>query len=70
MPFTLKTNLRIYRKRKGMPATVLAKKAGTSTTHLDRLEKNESIPSIFLAYRIANVLGTSMGKIWEMKKLK
>jgi transcriptional regulator with XRE-family HTH domain len=44
------------REKKGITRAALAKKVGCSHTHIKRLEEGSSVPSLNLAYRIAQAV--------------
>jgi putative transcriptional regulator len=60
----VKTKLREYRARHGLTQEELAKKVGVRRETIVFLEKGKYNPSLFLAYRIAKALQTSIEEIF------
>ncbi|MCL8268733.1 helix-turn-helix domain-containing protein [Leptospira weilii] len=57
---TLAKNLKLFRKKKNWSQTELAKNAGTTLTHINRLETGKSNPSIEIVQKIALALEVSI----------
>ncbi|EKS09828.1 DNA-binding helix-turn-helix protein [Leptospira santarosai str. JET] len=53
-------NLKLFRKKKNWSQTELAKNAGTTLTHINRLETGKSNPSIEIVQKIALALEVSI----------
>ncbi|EKN87868.1 DNA-binding helix-turn-helix protein [Leptospira interrogans str. 2003000735] len=56
----LAKNLKLFRKKKNWSQTELAKNAGTTLTHINRLETGKSNPSIEIVQKIALALEVSI----------
>ncbi|AVQ12315.1 helix-turn-helix transcriptional regulator [Leptospira santarosai] len=56
----LPKNLKLFRKKKNWSQTELAKNAGTTLTHINRLETGKSNPSIEIVQKIALALEVSI----------
>ncbi|UMQ53430.1 helix-turn-helix domain-containing protein [Leptospira interrogans] len=56
----LAKNLKLFRKKKNWSQTELAKNAGTTLTHINRLETGKSNPSIEIVQKIAAALEVSI----------
>jgi transcriptional regulator with XRE-family HTH domain len=56
-------NLKQLRTRKGFSQDAFAKKIGIHVTNLSKYERNLSIPSLEIAYRMANILEISLDKL-------
>ncbi|EKR62714.1 DNA-binding helix-turn-helix protein [Leptospira weilii str. 2006001853] len=63
----LAKNLKIYRKKKNWSQTELAKNAGTTLTHINRLETGKSNPSIEIVQKIAAALEVSIDDLVSTK---
>lgn len=64
-----KNPLRRAREARGLTQADLASKAGTTRVHYRRIEQGEQHPSIYLAQRIASILGTTTDEIFNEKKV-
>lgn len=56
--------LKDIREKNGLSQTELAAKAGVSTRHIAFIETGERKPSIDLAFKLADILGTSVEQIF------
>lgn len=65
MKTVLAHNINLLRKRKGYTLEQLAKHCGTSKSYVWELENKTVHPSVFLASKIAHVLGVSTDKLIE-----
>jgi len=63
-PKTTLAKLRIDRKLSGY---ALAKAAGTTPSHIARIEKGECSPGVELALSLASVLGTTVEELFRKK---
>ncbi|ULH27703.1 helix-turn-helix domain-containing protein [Leptospira weilii] len=63
----LAKNLKLYRKKKNWSQTELAKNAGTTLTHINRLETGKSNPSIEIVQKIAAALEVSIDDLVSEK---
>ncbi|WP_016761472.1 MULTISPECIES: helix-turn-helix domain-containing protein [Leptospira] len=63
----LAKNLKIYRKKKNWSQSELAKNAGTTLTHINRLETGKSNPSIEIVQKIALALEVSIDDLVSEK---
>ncbi|MFA4796148.1 helix-turn-helix domain-containing protein [Leptospira kirschneri] len=63
----LAKNLKLYRKKKNWSQTELAKNAGTTLTHINRLETGKSNPSIEIVQKIALALEVSIDDLVSEK---
>lgn len=52
------------RKQRGLTQQKLAQMVGTESGHLSVLERGKSVPSIYIALRIADALGTDPYKLF------
>lgn len=59
----LPKNLKLFRKKKNWSQTELAKNAGTTLTHINRLETGKSNPSIEIVQKIALALEVSIDNL-------
>lgn len=55
-----------YRKPLGLSQHRLGKKVGVSRISINKIETGKTIPSLALAYEIANALGVSMYTIFDL----
>jgi len=58
------------RIEKGLSAYALAKAVGTTPSHVARIERGESSPSVDLALRIATALGATVECLFPVKPEK
>jgi len=58
---TFGKKIAMLRKETGLSQTELAKKLNTSVSVISRYERDEMIPSIEAAKKLANLLGTTVG---------
>lgn len=56
-------NITLLRKRKNMTLEELAKRCGTSKSYIWELENKSNHPSVYLASKIAHVLGVPTDKL-------
>ncbi|QOI33242.1 helix-turn-helix domain-containing protein [Leptospira interrogans serovar Icterohaemorrhagiae] len=63
----LAKNLKLYRKKKNWSQSELAKNAGTTLTHINRLETGKSNPSIEIVQKIALALEVSIDDLVSEK---
>lgn len=61
---TPKNMIREFRKLKGMKQAVLAKKVGIFQSEISEIETGNRKPNIYLAKKIAKVLGRSIDEIF------
>ena len=59
----LATNLRYYRKQRGLSQSELAVRVGVDTRQIGRIEQQVNAPSIVLCYRIAQSFEISIDDI-------
>lgn len=59
-----KNKMREFRKKKGMKQLALAKKVGIFQSEISEIETGNRKPSIYLAQKIAKVLGRSVDEIF------
>ena len=57
-----------FRKKKGLSANGLAKKAGISTSTMSYLVNGKTKPQLYTLLVICNVLGISIGDLFEEEK--
>lgn len=57
-------HLRMIRVDRGLTQVELASKAGVTRQYIRNLEIGESMPSLDVARRIAEALGTDVNEIW------
>jgi len=62
--------LRKKRKEKGFSLSKLSKEASVSYSSLSRWENNWCLPTQETASKLANALGTSVGKLFPGENLK
>ena len=60
--------LKKFRKKKGLSANGLAKKAGISTSTMSYLVNGKTKPQLYTLLVICNVLGISIGDLFEEEK--
>ncbi|RHX82929.1 helix-turn-helix domain-containing protein [Leptospira stimsonii] len=63
----LAKNLKLFRKKKNWSQTELAKNAGTTLTHINRLETGKSNPSIEIVQKIALALEVSIDDLVSVR---
>lgn len=59
--------LNVILAERGIKKTYLAKKSGINNGTLSRLVSNQSLPSLDVAYRIAEELDLNVMEIWVKK---
>jgi DNA-binding XRE family transcriptional regulator len=67
MTMEIKSDLNKIMEDKGMKQRYLAKKAGISETTLSLLVRGKQLPTLPVAYRIAEVLYMKVEEIWIKK---
>ncbi|UXV35567.1 helix-turn-helix transcriptional regulator [Staphylococcus sp. IVB6181] len=60
----MKTRVKELRAREGLNQTQLAKKAGISRQTVSLIERNEFMPSVLTAAKIARIFGESIEDIF------
>ena len=58
------------RKDKGMSIAMLAEKAGVSPGMISQIERNTTVPSIYVFWKLCNALGESVSVFFEEEKPK
>lgn len=64
---TRQTPIQKKRRARSLSGYALAKRAGTTPSHIARIERGESRPSIDLALRIADALGCDVRELFPSK---
>ena len=59
----LALNVRVERARKNLTQEKLAELSGISAKHITKIEKANVTPSVYLVYKIAKVLDTSVDSL-------
>ncbi|UXU55463.1 helix-turn-helix transcriptional regulator [Staphylococcus agnetis] len=60
----MRTRLKELRAREGYNQTELAKKAGVSRQTISLIERNEFMPSILTAFKIARIFGEKVEEVF------
>ena len=60
--------VRLYRIAKEMRQQDLAEAAGCSQQEISAIEKGEIIPTVYVAFRIARVLGRSVEELFMLEE--
>jgi DNA-binding XRE family transcriptional regulator len=60
----MKCNLKAHRAGEGYNQQEFADSAGISVAHLSMLENDKRLPSLMVAYQIADMLGVGIGDLW------
>lgn len=60
----MRTRLKELRAREGYNQTELAKKAGVSRQTISLIERNEFMPSILTAFKIARIFGEKVEDVF------
>lgn len=60
----MRTRLKELRAREGYNQTELAKKAGVSRQTISLIERNEFMPSILTAFKIARIFGEKIEDVF------
>lgn len=68
MEIKLGEKLRKVRKERGMSIAALAEKAGVSPGMISQIERNTTVPSIYLFYKIAKALDESISFFLDEEK--
>lgn len=55
----------LYRKKKGLTQSDLAKKIGVTNAYISRIENGAQIPRADVLYKIAKELGVTMEQLME-----
>ncbi len=58
------------RKDKGLSIAMLAEKAGVSPGMISQIERNTTVPSIYVFWKLCNALGESVASFFEEDKQK
>ncbi|GAX91263.1 transcriptional regulator [Effusibacillus lacus] len=61
----MKCRLKVILAEKGLKSKWLAEKAGIQNATLSRIINGKTIPTLDVAFRIAEALGMSIHDIWE-----
>lgn len=64
----MKTRVKELRAREGLNQTQLAKKAGISRQTVSLIERNEFMPSVLTAAKIARIFGESIEDIFIIEE--
>ncbi len=59
-----KNKMREFRKEKRMKQTALARKVGVFQSEISEIETGKRKPSVYLAIKIAEILGKSINEIF------
>jgi len=63
----MKPNVNAVRVKRAVSAYALAKKVGTTPTHIGRIERGECSPAVDLAQRIARALDTNVEALFPFR---
>lgn len=66
MKLILKNNLAELREKQGFSQTELGEKVGVSRQSISSIERDEYRPSVYLALKLADVLGVSVNEIFSL----
>lgn len=57
-------NIKTIRAQKNLTLQHVAERANTNRSHIQKIERGDSDPSIYLAYRIAKALRAPLSKVF------
>jgi putative transcriptional regulator len=64
----IKNKIKVYRAMSDMTQEDLAKKVGVVRQTIHAIENNKYVPSLSLAFKIANEFGVDINKVFQFNK--